>query len=122
MLGLLPKVRGAARVGVLRGEVTDQDNGWHLFVGNGPHFEFWEGSEHDYEQTERIVRAVVQGKCKHWWSREQTRGLLRPWRVPGYWVHHAEVTLQDEVLQASYQGAGVHPDDGEAKEFQAEPY
>lgn len=51
MLGLLPKAAGAASIGILRGEVTDRRDGWHLFVGEGPHFEFREGSEADYEET-----------------------------------------------------------------------
>ncbi len=122
MLGLLPRAQGAARVGVLDGQATGQYDSWHLFVGDGPHFEFWESSEADYEQTERIVRAVVQGKCRHWSSREDMRGLLRPWRRRGYWVHHAEVALEDEVLHASYEGAGVVPDEGEPRAFQAAPY
>jgi hypothetical protein len=38
MLALLPSAERTAAVGLLRGEVTDQPDGWHLFVGLGPHF------------------------------------------------------------------------------------
>lgn len=122
MLGLMPKAAGAAPVGVLRGEVTDQDDGWHLFVGSGPHFEFWEGSEDDYERTEQIVRAVVQGKYRYWWAREVRRGLLLRWRVHRSWVQHAEVALLHATASSSYEGGGVFPEDAEPMEWQAMPY
>ena len=122
MIGLVPAVDGAWRIGVLHGEVVDDYKGWHLFVGDGPHFEFWEGSETDYQETLQIVRAVVQGNCRHWWTQEQMRGLLRPWRTFAYWVHHAEVVLPGDVVHASYQGAGVTPEEPDPREVRATPY
>ncbi len=122
MIGLIPKADGAARVGVIDGETTDQVGGWHLFVGDGPHFEFWEGTEADYEQTEQIVRAAVQGRCRHWWSREEVRGILRPWRKQHFWQHHTEIALPDGPMHSTYVGGGVFPKDGEPEEAQAGPY
>ena len=122
IVGLVPKAEGAAQVGVLDGAVTDQVGGWHLFVGDGPHFEFWEGSPADYEQTEQIVRAVVQGKCRHWWSLEEVRDVLVPWRKHDVWEHHTEVALPDGPVNATYAGGGVFPQGAEPGDVQAAPY
>ncbi len=122
MLGLLPKASGAARVGVLDGASTGQVGGWHLFVGDGPHFEFWQGTEADYQHTELVVRAAVQGNCKHWWTPRVERAILRPWRTRTIWTHHAEITLPNEVLRSSYEGGDVLPRAFEPLEFTAVPY
>ncbi len=100
MLGL-PKAPVRPVLGVLDGRSTDQDGGWHLFVGDGPRFELWEGTPADYERAERIVRAVVQGKCRRWWPRQEVRRFLRPWRKHDVWERHAEVVLPDEVVQST---------------------
>ena len=104
------------------GEATDQVGGWDLFVGHGPHFEFWEGSEADYEQTEQIIRAAVQGKCRSWWSREEVRDILRPWRRHHFWEHHTEIALPDGLLHATYAGGSVSPEEAGPREVQAAPY
>lgn len=122
MVGLIPKAGGAARVGVIDGKTTDQVGGWHLFVGDGPHFEFWEGTEADYERTEQIVRAAVEGQCRYWWSREDVREFLRPWRKHPYWQQHSEIVLPDGSVRSTYAGGGVFPKDGEPEAVQAAPY
>ena len=122
IVGLVPKAVGAAQVGVMDGEATDQVGGWHLFVGDGPHFEFWRGSQDDYEQTEQIVRAAVQGNCRHWWSLEQVRDTLRPWRTHHLWEHHTEIALPNGLVYAMYAGGGVFPKEAEPLDVQAAPY
>lgn len=122
MLGLVPKADGAAPVGVLDGEATDQVGGWHLFVGNGPHFEFWEGTEADYEETEQIVRAAVDGMCRYWWTCEEVGEFLRPWRKHYVWQQHSEVVLPHRLATSTYAGGGVFPKAGERDEVQAVPY
>lgn len=122
VVGLIPKAAGAARIGVIDGETTGQIGGWHLFVGDGPHFEFWEGTEADYEQTEEIVGAISRGQCRYWWSREEVREFLRPWRKNYYWQQHSEIVLPDGPVRATYAGGGVFPKDGEPEEVRAAPY
>lgn len=86
------------------------------------HFEFWEGTEADYEEKEQIVRAAVDGKCRYWWPREEVGKLLRPWRKHYVRQLHSEIALLHRLATFTRAGGGGFLRAGEGEKVQAAPY